>query len=170
MLVETRRFGPVERVEVPAAQLYDVFPGLGGFEEHHSYAVITDADSPVEWLQATGDPAIVFALLEPFVFVPDYAFEMADADAVALGLQQPEDAVVRVILTLRESASEITANLLAPVVLNPQTRLARQIVLQDTSLPLRYPVMAALQATAPAAVRVEAETADAIEAQQVHAA
>lgn len=160
MLVQTGRFGPVEQVEVPAAQLYEFFPGLGGFEEHHTYAVITDADSPVEWLQSTADPNVVFALLEPFVFQPEYAFEMADADAAALGLQRPEDAVVRSILTLRDSAAEITANLLAPIVLNPRTRLGRQIVLQDGELPLRFPVLdglhAANQVEAPAATELEA--------------
>lgn len=147
MLVQTGRFGPVEQVEVPAAQLYEFFPGLGGFEEHHTYAVITDEDSPVEWLQSTADPNVVFALLEPFVFQPDYAFEMADADAAALGLQRPEDAIVRSILTLRESATEITANLLAPIVLNPRTRLGRQIVLLDPDLPLRFPVLDGLHAS-----------------------
>ena len=146
MLVQTGRFGPVEQVDVPAGQLYEFFPGLGGFEEHHTYALITDADSPVEWLQSTADPNVVFALLEPFLFQPDYAFEMADADAAALGIQRPEDAVVRTILTLRDSASEITANLLAPIVLNPRTRLGRQIVLQDGELPLRFPVLDGLHA------------------------
>jgi flagellar assembly factor FliW len=144
MLVQTRRFGPLEDIEVPASQLYEFFPGLGGFEDHHHYAVIADADSPVEWLQSTSDPNVVFALLEPFVFAPDYSFEMADADAAALGLQRPEDAVVRTILTLRDSAASITANLMAPIVLNPRTRLGRQIVLQETELSLRFPVLEGL--------------------------
>jgi flagellar assembly factor FliW len=86
---------------------------------------------------------------------------MADADAAALGIQRPEDAVVRTILTLRDSASEITANLLAPIVLNPRTRLGRQIVLQDGELPLRFPVLdglhAANQTEAPAETTIEME-------------
>ncbi len=168
MLVQTGRFGPVEQVEVPAAQLYEFFPGLGGFEEHHTYALISDGDSPVEWLQSTADPNVVFALLEPFVFEPDYAFEMADADAAALGLQRPEDAVVRSILTLRESAAEITANLLAPIVLNPRTRLGRQIVLQDPDLPLRFPVMDGLHASHQAEVTAEPEAP--AETEAAHAA
>lgn len=168
MLVQTGRFGPVEQVEVPAAQLYEFFPGLGGFEEHHTYALISDGDSPVEWLQSTADPNVVFALLEPFVFEPDYAFEMADADAAALGLQRPEDAVVRSILTLRESAAEITANLLAPIVLNPRTRLGRQIVLQDPDLPLRFPVMDGLHASKHAEVTAEPEAP--AETEAAHAA
>ena len=145
MLVQTGRFGPVELVDVPSTQIYEFYPGLGGFEDHHTYALITDSDSPVDWLQSTADPNVVFALLEPFVFQPEYAFAMADADAAALGLARPEDAIVRTILTLRDSAAEITANLLAPIVLNARTRLGRQIVLQDAEMPIRFPVMAGLQ-------------------------
>ena len=150
MQVQTRRFGPLETVEVPAAQVYEFYPGLGGFEDHHQYALIPDEDSPLEWLQSTADPDVVFALLEPFIFCPDYSFEMTDADAAALELTRPADAMIRSILTLRDSASSITANLMAPVVLNPSMRLGRQIVLQETEQPLRFPVMSGLQAVVPA--------------------
>ncbi len=150
MQVKTRRFGPLETVEVPASQLYEFFPGLGGFEAHHQYALIADEESPVEWLQSTADPDVVFALLEPFIFAPDYSFEMTDADAAALALTRPSDAMVRTILTLRDSASAITANLMAPIVLNPSMHLGRQIVLQESELPMRFPVMEGLQAVVPA--------------------
>jgi flagellar assembly factor FliW len=150
MQVQTRRFGPLETVEVPASQVYEFYPGLGGFEDHHQFALIPDQDSPLEWLQSTADPDVVFALLEPFIFCPDYSFEMTDADAAALGLTRPADALVRVILTLRDSASAITANLMAPVVLNPSMRLGRQMVLQETEQSLRFPVLSGLNAVVPA--------------------
>ena len=168
MLVQTGRFGSVELVDVPPAQIYDFYPGLGGFEEHHSYALITDADSPVEWLQSTADPNVVFALLEPFAFQPDYTFEMADADAAALGLAKPEDALVRAILTLRDSAAEITANLLAPIVLNSRTHLGRQIVLQDGEWALKHPVLDGLEAAG--GTDSPPEPAIDLEARAVHAA
>lgn len=168
MLVQTGRFGQVELVDVPAAQVYEFYPGLGGFEDHHTYALITDTESPVEWLQSTADPNVVFALLEPFIFQPEYTFEMADADAAALGLARPEDALVRTILTLRDSASEITANLLAPIVLNARTRLGRQIVLQDGEMAIRFPVLAGLQTV----VETDGppDTAVELEVRAVHAA
>lgn len=144
MQVATRRFGPVENVEVADDQLYEFYPGLGGFEAHHNFALISDPDSPVEWLQSTADASVVFALLEPFLFYPEYAFELTDGDASALGLHRPEQAIVRCILTLRESADAITANLMAPIVLNPQARLGRQILLHDSGLPLRFPVLESL--------------------------
>jgi flagellar assembly factor FliW len=166
MQVKTRRFGPLETVDVPEAQLYQFFPGLGGFEAHHEYALITEQDSPVEWLQSLSDPDVVFAVLEPFIFNPDYSFEMTDADAAGLGLTRPSDALVRAILTLRDSASQITANLMAPIILNPSLNLGRQIVLQDAELSLRFAVMDGLQTVVPAA----SADSDGEASEQTHAA
>ena len=151
---------------MPEAQLYQFFPGMGGFEAHHEYALITDQDSPVEWLQSLSDPDVVFAVLEPFIFNPEYSFEMTDADAAGLGLTRPTDALVRAILTLRDSASAITANLMAPVILNPALRLGRQIVIQDAELAMRFAVMDGLQTVVPAI----AADSDGEASEQTHAA
>ena len=140
MQVRINRFGRDETVEVSEDQIYEFQPGLSPFTDYHRYALIAEDDSPIEWLQSVDDPAVGFPLLEPFLFYPHYAFELADGDAEALGLERPEAAVVRCILTVREDADETTANLLAPIVLNDVTHRGRQVVLQQTELPLRFPV------------------------------
>ena len=148
MLVTVNRFGIQETVEVPDDRIYEFEQGLGAFEQHHHYALIPEPDSPIEWLQSLHDPAVGFALLDPFLFYPGYAFELPDCDAVALRLQRPEDAQVRCVLTVREAAEETTANLLAPIVLNVGAGLGRQVVLTESDLPLRYPVFESLRLAA----------------------
>lgn len=143
--VRTTRYGHEETVSVPEEAVYDVGPGILGFDGLRRYALLPEKDSPLEWVQAMDDPDIAFAVLDPFLFYPGYSFELADAEVEALGLARPEDARVRVILTLHESAEGITANLLAPLVLNPRMRRARQVVLQESELPLRFPVLESLQ-------------------------
>jgi flagellar assembly factor FliW len=145
MRVTTHRFGPEEQIDVPDDAIFEISPGLNGFEHLRRFALIVDDDSPVEWLQSIEEPALAFALLEPFMFYPDYGFELADRDCEELGLRQPQDAIVRCILTLHETAEQITANLLAPLVLNRHGRHGRQVVLQDSNLPLRFPVFEALR-------------------------
>jgi flagellar assembly factor FliW len=78
----------------------------------------------------------------PFLFRPDYVFELPDRDAEALGMQEPTDALMRCILTLNDDAEKITANLLAPLVLCRRTHMARQVILQDQDLELRAPIFA----------------------------
>jgi len=143
--IRTTRYGHEETVTVPEEAVYDMGPGILGFDGLRRYALLPEDQSPLEWVQAMDDADIAFAVLDPFLFYPDYAFDLADAEVEALGLARPEDARVRVLLTLHESADGITANLLAPLVLNPRMRRARQVVLQQSELPLRFPVLEALQ-------------------------
>ncbi len=142
MQVRTTLTGVESTIDVPAEQVYAFEPALGGFPEYRRYVLIPEADSPVEWLQSVDDPAVAFALVEPFLFVPEYAFEIPEQDVQALGLRSTDDAVVRCIVTLREDPADITANLLAPLVFCRRTHLARQIILQDADMPMRHPLFA----------------------------
>ncbi len=145
MKLKTHLMGTEETVEVSSEQIFAFDPPLGGFEELRRFALIPDGDdSPVEWLQSVEDENVALPLLEPFLFEPGYGFEIADHDAAELGMESPEDAVVRCILTLREDPEDITANLLAPIVFCRRTHLARQIVLQESDFPLRRPVFSTL--------------------------
>jgi flagellar assembly factor FliW len=140
MNVRTTLTGVESTVDVPAEQVYAFEPALGGFPDLRRYVLIPESDSVVEWLQSVDDPTVAFALVEPFLFVPEYSFEIPEADVRALGLQSTDDAIVRCVVTLREDANEITANLLAPLVLSRRTHLARQVILQDADWPLRHPL------------------------------
>ena len=49
------------------------------------------------------------------------------------------------IITIPDDATQMTANLKAPIVINIEKRTARQIVLQDNHLAIREPIFAKLQ-------------------------
>ena len=66
----------------------------------------------------------------PLVFFPDYEFTIDDEVEAELGLTSPEDVLVYAILTLSgHEIRDLTANLMAPIVINAKTRQAKQIVL-----------------------------------------
>ncbi|MFN8638332.1 MAG: flagellar assembly protein FliW [Dehalococcoidia bacterium] len=140
----THRYARAERVEVAASDIFELTPGLAGFEHLHRYAIIPEDDSPVEWLQSLEDPTVAFATIEPFLFYPEYAFELSDHDCDELGLRVPQSAIVRCLLTLSTSADQITANLLAPLVLNRDTCKGRQVILPDSNLSVRFHLFQAL--------------------------
>jgi flagellar assembly factor FliW len=122
----------------------DTFPDLeflgpvAGFPDHRRYVLVElDESSLLRALQSLDDPALRFLVLPPGPFFPDYEPEIAGDWADQLELTSAEDALVLVVITPGETAAEATANLLAPVVINVHTRRAAQIVLDDSSLPLR---------------------------------
>jgi len=157
MLVKTNFLGVEETIEVSEEQIFAFDPGIGGFESLRRYALIPETDSPVDWLQSLDDPDVAFALMEPFVFQADYAFELQDADSHALGMQEPQDALVRCVLTLDEDPTKITANMLAPLVLCRRTHMARQVIVQNADYDLRFPLFSSSPASVDASAEDEAE-------------
>jgi flagellar assembly factor FliW len=122
------------------------FPaGLPGFPELRRFALAQwgDEDSPYSTLVALDDPEVRFLVVPPEVFFDDYAVQLPDDDAVALGLSEPDDALVLVLITLGERAEETTANLLGPLVVNSRSRTGAQVVLADSGYDTGVPLRAA---------------------------
>ena len=116
---------------------------VAGFPELRRFVLAElDPASVLRALRSLEDPALRFLVVPPGPFFPEYAPEIEDAWAETLELSRAEDALVLVIVTPGATAADATANLLAPVVINVTTRRAAQIVLEDSSLPLRAPLRA----------------------------
>ena len=143
--VRTTRYGDPETVRVPEAAVLTFPDGLPAFERHHRFALLQDARlAPFLWLQSLHDPLVGFLVIEPGLFVSDYEFDVADPDVEALELNDPSQALVLTILSVPAAVRSMTANLQAPLVINPGKRLARQVILTDERFPLRHPVFAHL--------------------------
>ena len=78
-----------------------------------------------------------FVVVPPWVFYPDYEFDLDDATAEHLGLEVADDAIVLAVVTLRDRPDEATLNLLGPIVVNRHTHDAAQVVLPTTSYSVR---------------------------------
>ena len=56
----------------------------------------------------------------------------------SLALENLQNASVYTVLTIPQNVTEMSANLKAPVIINNKTKMARQIVLQDSKLEVRF--------------------------------
>lgn len=124
MIIETLSWG---KLEVDEEQLYHFSKGLPGFDEETDFALIAMVETPFWHLQSIKEKGLSFLLGDPFVFYPSYEFELPDVEAEELEIES--EVVVRCIITLKENVEQSTINLLAPIVLNPKQRFAKQIVL-----------------------------------------
>ena len=114
---------------------------IAGFPEHlHFILVELDETGLLCSLQSLESSDLRFLVLPPGPFFADYEPEISQDWADQLEITDPAEALVLVIVTTGASAADATANLLAPVVINLRTRRAAQIVLEDTSMPLRAPL------------------------------
>jgi len=136
MLMESDRLGVLE---IDESSIIDVPDGLLGFDERHRFVLIpADEVGAYSWLHALDDPELAFLVVVPNFFFPDYAPELTDDEVEVLGLSDPDAAQVLCIVTI--SDDQVTANLLGPLVLNVETKVARQVVLADQDFSVRTPL------------------------------
>lgn len=116
--------------------------GLPGFPHLHDFVIAQwgRADSPFLMMTAIDDPDVGFITVSPFVFYPEYDFELDQATALRLSLHDPTDAMVLCIVTLQDSAAEATVNLMGPIVVNTRTYEACQAVLPHSGYDVRSPL------------------------------
>ena len=144
--VRTTRYGEMETVRVSTEVILTFPEGMPGFERHHRYALLQDAKlAPFFWLQSLHDPLVGFLVITPGLLVSDYSFDIADPDIELLGLAEPSEARVLSILVVPEDVRAMTANMQAPIIINPVKRIAKQVILTDERFPLRYPVFGNLR-------------------------
>ncbi len=137
MVIETSRFGTVE---VDENRLIDFPKGILGFPAQHTYALIqTGEESSFYWLQSTDRPELAFVVCDPRLFVSDYRIPIRADELAELGLDDPAGAQVFVIVNKVEEM--LTGNLQGPLVINCETRAARQLVLSDRRYTTRHPLM-----------------------------
>ena len=127
MLLKTDRFGEIRIAQEDIIHFPD---GLLGFEELHRYVVVERERRRPHPFSAGGRrrPHRLSAVTDPQTFRPDYLPELGEEDRAALQYESDEDLAVLVILTVPQEVREMTANLMAPVIINVKERIGRQVV------------------------------------------
>ena len=136
-MLETHTATDVVAIDFPA--------GLPGFPHTHRFSLAPwgPAGSPFLLLSSVDDPDVGFVVVPPWVFYPDYEFELDNGTAERLRLQQAEDAVVFAVVTLRDDPADSTLNLLGPIVVNRFSHEAAQVVLPSAGYSVHAPLAVA---------------------------
>lgn len=136
MKIKTAHLGEIEADE---SGIIEIRGGILGFEDQTRFIMIDDNEStPFMWLQSLDREATAFIVINPFLVVPRYAPEISDNDGQSLELDDPAQAMVIAIATLRRNPFRISLNLRAPLIINPAKRIARQIVLEDAQWQIQH--------------------------------
>ena len=128
MEIETTRFG---LVEIDDREIIDFPGGLVGFEDCRRFTLIDDASrgGALFWLQSVDRPGLAFAICDPQMFVQDYHFVVKPQELQNLGLTDPADA--RILVIVNKIGRTLTANMRGPLVINRRTMQGKQLVLPD---------------------------------------
>ena len=145
---DTQQFGPVEYAFDDVIE----FPlGLPGFEDERSFLLITPSKpKPLVFLQSLDRPELCFVTLPLEVVDPNYQLSVSAEDWIVLvpagqtleAVGQAEDGQIRCLAIISLTDSRPTANLLAPLVINPAGRRGVQAIRLDNVYSHQHPVEA----------------------------
>ena len=137
MEIKTTRFGQVEINENLVITLPE---GIVGFEDLKQYIILDnfDKESPFKWFQSIDDPSLAFVITDPLMFVPEYKAKVSKGEIRNIKLSDASKAVIVVIVNIKIDHSEITINLQGPIVINPEGKLAKQVIIRESDYSVQH--------------------------------
>ena len=152
--IESSRFGTLL---VDEGRVITFPNGLLGFPDHRRFALIqTGEENYFFWLQSVDEPNLAFVVTDPAIFFKGYEVPLRDETRQDLrlddapggepsGPQGPDghnpEAFLQVFVICNKVGEWLTGNLLGPLVVNAQNRLAQQVVLTEKKWTTRQPLM-----------------------------
>jgi flagellar assembly factor FliW len=147
MQLHTTRFGVVE-IEIDDILL---FPhGLVAFDDCRHWVLLADTgNDALGWLQSVTRGEVALPVVSPRRFAPEYQVHVTRGQLVPLQLSQFDAAYVLAVVS--RSDNDLTLNLKAPLIINLDRKLGRQVITTD-----EQPVALQLNPPRPAVLRKSA--------------
>jgi flagellar assembly factor FliW len=114
----------------------DMAMPMSGFPAYRQFVLVRLNDDGLLYaFTSIEDPELRFLVAPPEPFFPDYAPEIENDVLAALNTKDPDRLLVMVVITA--GVNETTANLLAPIIVDRDSRRAMQVVLNGSGMPVR---------------------------------
>lgn len=139
MLLKTRLFG---EINVKDEEVIHFTKPILGFDDCRQYLLMeNESIFPTFWLQSVNDPNLAFPVISPFSVDENYSINLQDLDLDDIRLNSIDDALVLTLMVVPQTISSIRTNLRAPIIYNPEKKVAKQLILYDEKYPIHYYVI-----------------------------
>ena len=142
--INTKKFG---EIDIDETKIINMPKGLPGFIGYNKYVILDHKDiQPFCWFQCIEEPDLALVVMNPFLFKKDYKTDLKSAIKEMEWNKKIEDKLeIYVVINIKKGKKKnnITANLLSPIVINPLSFEAIQVIdpnPKDISL-YNYPIM-----------------------------
>ena len=106
----------------------------------------------MEWMQSLKSSHLAFVITDPFLYLPDYKLKLSEEDKKIVELYDEDLFLTRTIVTIPENYAEMTANLIAPLIINKEKAIGKQFVLTNMNYDTRHYLLPEEMRNAPAGV------------------
>lgn len=134
----TVRFGELVYREEDVVRLPE---GLVGMPDLHNWLILEMGDElPMKWFQSLDRSDFGFPVSQPAFFADNYDVPLPPASHDLLQGREGEWLAVMIISTIHPGGTRITGNLLAPLVVNVDSRIGVQLVLDKPDLSIQQEI------------------------------
>lgn len=131
-------FRPVDGVDVTPESVIRFPEGLPGFEACRAFVLISSPEiAPLQRLHSVVGPEASFVAIEPKRLLPSYRYELSEFDRQRLHVRDESELLWLAIIAIERDGTA-TANLRAPVVINPATMTGCQVMPHRCLYALRH--------------------------------
>jgi flagellar assembly factor FliW len=118
------------------------FPeGLQGIPEWKNFRLQqTKTMLPIALLQSKDENLVSLIVANPFSWFPAYRLDITDEEMASLKASKVDDLYILAIINVESEPFQVTANLLSPLVINPQSGLGMQKLLPQSGYKARHPL------------------------------
>lgn len=115
--------------------------GLFGLEDYKRYRILNIRDDiPFKYLQSLEDENIALTVVDPYILMKDYTVPIYEDVEKELDIKSDEDVYVMVVAVIPKDIKEMTANFVAPILINVKNRLGKQIIIEGNKYKVRQPI------------------------------
>ncbi len=147
MTIETRIFG---EVTIDDNKIITFGNGIVGFPDLKRFALVHDAEkgenAGIRYMQSLDEPAFAMPVMDPLIVAPDYNPMVDDEILKPIGELSVDELLVLVTVTVPKDLKQMSVNLRAPIVINVSERKAIQLILEDDSYKVKFPIYDILDA------------------------
>jgi flagellar assembly factor FliW len=139
MRISTLRFG---ELEIPEDKVITMAKPVLGFEQLKRYCIIEGEDfEPFLWFQSVDDPTVAFIIVNPRIFCNDYRIEVNPKEIEEIDVASVKTVETYVIVTIPPDPRKMTINLQGPILINTESRLAKQLVLVNSNYSVKHHII-----------------------------
>ena len=146
MKIETRIFG---EIEIDDSKIIRFPGGIIGFPEMTDFALIHDEekgkDAPIRWLQSLQETQFAMPVMDPLIVSRDYTPEVEDELLNPIQIENPEEVLVLVTVSVPRDITKMSVNLQAPIIINAENKKAAQVIVDTEIYPVKYYIYDTLQ-------------------------
>jgi len=136
MRINTRFFG---EIDIDENVIMEFNKGIPGFEELTKFALLDIEDNQsLKCLQSIEESSVCLMAITPWQYFKDYEIKLSDEEIEQLEIENQDEVSVYNIITVRQD--KITANLVAPIIINVIKNKGIQIILSDTQYKIRQEI------------------------------